>query len=121
MGNHPPKYPKWGIADEFRQCEVPTWDIWADGCPRGETPAQVSLRADRLISRLLSMDGKLALFSHGQFAQALAARWIGLPVIQGRHFALDPASLSILSVQSKYAQRHVIELWNATTLCRPQN
>ncbi len=60
-------------------------------------PADVSVRADRLIKHICSMDGNIALFSHGEFGLALAARWIGLPVVEGQHFLLGTASLSILS------------------------
>jgi broad specificity phosphatase PhoE len=56
--------------------------------------AQIAARADRLIARLYGLDGNVALFSHGQFGCALAARWIDLPVADGQHFSLDPASLS---------------------------
>ncbi len=38
----------------------------------------------------------VALFSHRQFGCVLAARWIGLPAVEGQHFALGPASLNIL-------------------------
>lgn len=55
-------------------------------------PAQVSDRADRLVARLLALDGNVALFSHGQFGCVLAARWIGVPAIERRRFALDAAN-----------------------------
>ncbi|MGC2224456.1 MAG: histidine phosphatase family protein, partial [Methylocella sp.] len=71
--------------------ERPDWNVFRDGCPGGETPAQVSDRADRLIAHLRALDGNVALFSHGQFGCVLAARWIGLPVLEGQHFALGPA------------------------------
>ena len=77
-------------------------------------PADMSGRADYLIARLHDLTGKVALFSHGQFGRALAARWIGLPVTQGQHFAMDPASISILSFESDRSYRQVISLWNAT-------
>ena len=52
----------------------PGWNIFADGCPGGETPQQVSTRADRLIASLAALNGDTALFSHGQFGCVLAAR-----------------------------------------------
>lgn len=120
-----PDLAEWDYGDfeglrtiEIRR-QYPDWDIWTDGCPQGETAAQVSARADRLITRLLTLTGKVALFSHGQFAQALAARWIGLPILQGQHFLLDTASISILSFQINHAQRRVIALWNASTHYMP--
>jgi probable phosphoglycerate mutase len=93
----------------------PDWDVWEDGCPGGETPAAVSLRADHLIARLRDLTGKVVLFSHGQFGRVLAARWIGLPVIQGQHFAMAPASIGILGFETDHPHRRVILLWNAMT------
>ena len=93
--------------------ERPSWDIFRDGCPHGETPAQISDRADRLIGRLAGLTGDVALFSHGQFGAVLAARWIGLAVVEGEHFSLGPASLSILSHNPHHPKVRTIELWNA--------
>lgn len=96
----------------------PDWSIWRDGCPGGEMPADVHDRADRLIARLLALDGNIALFSHGQFGSALAARWIGLPVIEARHFEIGTASLGILSQDPGHPEVPVIALWNAA--CTPR-
>jgi broad specificity phosphatase PhoE len=94
----------------------PDWDVWRAGCPNGETPKQVSDRADRLFEKLLDLEGNIALFSHGQFGCVLAARWIGLPAFAGRHFAIYPARFSIFGHESDYPARRVISLWNAETL-----
>ena len=99
----------------------PGWDVFQDGCPGGEMPEKVAARADRLIAHLCTMDGKVALFSHGEFGLALAARWIGLPVIDGRHFLLDTASLSILSYNPAHPARRVIALWNASPAIWPES
>ncbi len=93
----------------------PEWNLFRDGCPHGETPAQVSDRADRLIVRLRSQAGNVALFSHGHFGRVLAARWIGLPVIEGQRFLLDTASLSILGFEHNRPESPVIALWNAAS------
>jgi len=92
----------------------PHWDVWEDGCPGGETPADVSARADHLIARLRDLMGPVALFSHGQFGRALAARWIGLPVAQGQHFAIAAASVGVLGFEVEHPGRRVVALWNAT-------
>jgi broad specificity phosphatase PhoE len=93
--------------------DLPDWNIFRDGCPRGEMPAQVSDRADRLIARLRELDGNIALFTHGQFGCVLAARWIGLPVIDGPHFLLGTASISILGYDPDHPDIPVIDLWNS--------
>lgn len=90
----------------------PGWNVFLDGCPGGETPAQVAGRADRLIGRLRRLDGNVALFSHGQFGAAFAVRWIGLPVVAGQHFSLGEASLSILGDNPHHPEVPVIALWN---------
>lgn len=92
--------------------EAPGWNVFSDGCPGGETPAQVSQRADRLIADVLARRGNVALFSHGQFGCALAARWIGLAILEGQHFALDAASVSVLGPKPGHPHVPVIGQWN---------
>jgi len=91
----------------------PGWNVFGDGCPGGEAPAQISDRADRLIARLRTLDGNVAIFSHGQFGAAFAVRWIGLLVVNGQHFSLGETSLSILSDDPHHPEVPVIALWNA--------
>lgn len=100
--------------------EVPDWNVFEDGCPNGEMPDEVSARADRLIARLRAVKGNVALFSHGQFGCALAVRWIGLAVLEGQHFALDAASVSILGPKPGHPMIPVISQWNTmpSTLVR---
>ncbi len=106
----------YGLHEGRRSADIrlddPEWDIWRDGCPGGESPADISTRADRLIARLHHMVGTVALFSHGQFGVALATRWIELPLIEGHHFTLHPASVSLLGTNPRHGDRRVIELWN---------
>jgi probable phosphoglycerate mutase len=88
------------------------WNVFRDGGPNGEMPEQVAERADRLIARLRALDGNVALFTHGQFGCVLAARWIGLPIVDAEHFALGPAALSILSYDPHHPEVAVIASWN---------
>ena len=91
----------------------PDWNLFRDGSPRGESPAQVSERADRLIARIRTLQGNIATFSHGQFGRVLAARWIGLSVRQAQHFVLSTASLSILGYEHDRDEEPAVILWNA--------
>jgi broad specificity phosphatase PhoE len=100
------------LSSDIRK-ERPNWNVFQDGCPGGEMPAQISDRADRLIARLGTMAGNVALFSHGEFGPALAARWIGLPVVEGQRLLLGTASVSILGYNAAHAEMRVITLWNA--------
>jgi broad specificity phosphatase PhoE len=61
------------------------WNIFQDGCPGGEAPAQIAARADRLIASLAGLTGSVALFAHGHIGSVIGARWIGLPVVEGQH------------------------------------
>ncbi len=89
------------------------WNVWRDGCPHGESPADIEVRADRLLRDLRPLSGNVALFSHGQFGAALAARWIELAVAEAQHLAFGPASLSILDYECGHPTVPVIALWNA--------
>jgi len=92
----------------------PDWNLFRDGCPRGETPDQVSARADRLIAKVRTFGGNIALFSHGHFGRVLAARWIGLPVSEAQHFLLNTASLSVFDYEHDLADSPAIAVWNAS-------
>lgn len=96
----------------------PNWNIFRDGCPHGEMPEQISARADRLIQRLINLDGNVALFSHSHFGRVLAARWIGLSLEYAQHLLLNTASLSILCYEHDRADQRAIQLWNSTPLER---
>lgn len=116
-----PDLAEWDYGDYEGQRSVdirkgrPDWNLFQDGCPRGESPVQVSERADRVIARLRALEGNTAIFSHGHFGRVLAARWIGLPVSQAQHFLLSTASLSILGHEHNLAEESAIVLWNAVS------
>jgi probable phosphoglycerate mutase len=93
--------------------ERPGWSLFRDGCPNGDSPARISDRADRLIGRLVELRGNVALFSHGHFGAAFAARWLELPLFEGRRFPLDPCSISLLGFAAHHPADRVIHLWNA--------
>ncbi|HSF59074.1 MAG TPA: histidine phosphatase family protein [Candidatus Binatia bacterium] len=99
-----------GLTPKQIDAQAPGWMIFTDGCPGGESPAQVSARADRLVARVRSVEGDVALFAHGHIFRVFAARWLGLPAMAGCHFLLDTATLSILSY---YRNLPAIRRWNA--------
>ena len=107
-------------ADEGRrtaeiQAERPGWNLFRDGCPGGESPADVAARADRLIARLRSLAAsRILLFGHGHFSRALAARWLGLSIAGGAHLYLSTASLSALGYE-RALEIPAIRLWNDTS------
>ena len=90
---------------------APGWNIWRDGCPNGETTPEVGRRADRFLERCARIDGQIAVFSHGHMLRILGARALSLAPEQGRLFALDTASLSIIEDLRGVP---VVALWNLT-------
>ena len=95
---------------------APGWMLFRDGCPGGERPEDVGVRADRVIARVREVDGHIALFGHGHIFRVLAARWLGLPVTAGSYFMLDTATLSILSY---YRGIPSLKRWNADIALTP--
>lgn len=102
-----------GLTTQEILAKRPGWNVFQDGCPGGESVAQASQRADRLLAGLDRLSGSVALFSHGQFLRAVAARWVGLAVPEGQHLALDTASVSILGFEQHGGSIPAICLWNS--------
>jgi broad specificity phosphatase PhoE len=91
--------------------DVPGWTLWTDGVPNGETAAQVSTRADRVLRRAAAHlgDGPVILIAHGHICRVIGARWIGLAAIAGGNLALSTATVSILGAQHGIP---VLDRWN---------
>jgi probable phosphoglycerate mutase len=88
----------------------PGWTIWTGVVPGGETAEQVTARLDRVVARLRDVPGRALVYGHGHSLRGLAARWLGLPVTEGRLFRLDTATLSKLGYERETA---VIASWNS--------
>jgi len=93
--------------------ERPDWQLFRDGCPGGESPNEVAMRADRVVKRVRAVKGDVLLFSSGHFLRVLAARWLGLDAAFGRYFVLSTASLSALGYEHNLSEP-VIRLWDDT-------
>ena len=93
--------------------ERPGWQLFRDGCPGGESPADVGSRADRVIDRIRAAGGSVLVFSSGHFLRVLGARWLGLPTGAGRCFMLATASLSALGYEHGIDEP-VFRFWNDT-------
>jgi broad specificity phosphatase PhoE len=96
-------------SEEIRET-YPGWTIWQGPVPGGETADQVSARLDRVVARCRATDGKVLVFGHGHALRALAARWLGLPVADGRLLRLDTATVSVLGWEH---DNPVVLHWNA--------
>jgi broad specificity phosphatase PhoE len=93
---------------EIRKTD-PGWTIWSHPTPGGETADQVAARMDRVVARARAADGKTLVFGHGHALRALAARWLGLDVSEGRLLVLDTATISVLGVDRGVS---VVRHWN---------
>jgi broad specificity phosphatase PhoE len=96
------------------RAERPGWNLFRDGCPGGETPQQVKIRADRVVEKVRASNGNVLLFTSGHFMRVLVCRWLGLePTANSRCFMLSTASLSALGYENELS-RPVIRFWNDT-------
>ncbi len=91
--------------------DAPGWFLFRDGSPGGESVEAVGARVDRVIGRLRGIEGRVLLFGHGHFFRVLAARWLGLPAGDARHFLLGTAALSVLGYEHN-PEEPVVKLWN---------
>jgi len=107
----------YGEYEGLRSAEIharnPGWRIFRDGCPGGESPAQVADRADRVIKRVRAVGDDVLVFSSAHFLRALTARWLGQATTAGDFFLLSTASLSVLSYEHELSQP-AVQLWNDT-------
>ncbi|KAK0665815.1 histidine phosphatase superfamily [Cercophora samala] len=90
------------------------WDIWRDGCPGGESPADVTARLDRLINEIRekwhrpAMEGEnigegkkgdVLIVAHGHILRAFAQRWAGKKLHDGPTFLLEAGGVGTLSYE----------------------
>ena len=79
------------------RAERPGWRLFEDGCPGGETLAEVSARADRVMGRIRALEQRdVLVFAHAHILRILIAHWVALPALEARRFYLAAASVSIL-------------------------
>lgn len=91
----------------------PGWNLFRDGAPNGESPADIAARVDRVITRVRLLKGNVALFCHSHFGRVFAARWLGLSVEHAQQFLFDTASLSVLCYEHDCPDEPAIALWNS--------
>lgn len=108
----------YGIYEGRRRDEIyaerPGWDLFRDGCPGGETLADVRRRAERVVRRVRALGGDVLVFSSGHLLRVLAACWLGIGAAHGRHFYLDATGFGALGYEHSLAEAS-IHLWNDTS------
>ncbi len=110
-----PDLKEWDYGDfegkttaEIRE-HIRDWTIWTASISHGESLQEVYSRTQRVIKKVNSVNGDVALFAHGHFLRILAAAWLGLSPDCGRLFALNTASVSVLGYEH---ETPVILKWN---------
>ena len=96
---------------EIRE-HAPGWTVW-DGCPGGETVADVSARVDSFLVDAHESPAAVGIvFAHGHLLRILGARAVGQAGEFGRQLGLDTASLSVIE---DLRDGPAINLWNDTS------
>ncbi|PVF97598.1 phosphoglycerate mutase-like protein [Serendipita vermifera] len=98
-----------GLTMSQIKVKNPTWVIWKDGCPGGESPEDITKRIDDTIAKVREFHrqykeegiGKrdMMIVAHGHFLRAFISRWVEFHVCLGTHFNVEPASVALLTYQ----------------------
>ncbi|MCW2754206.1 MAG: histidine phosphatase family protein [Marmoricola sp.] len=99
-----------GLTTAEIRDQEPGWTIWSGSCPGGEDAFAVATRLDRVVKRVRADGGRVLVFGHGHASRALACRWLGLPVTDGRLLQLDTATISVLGHEH---ESPAVARWNA--------
>ena len=101
-----------GKRDADIRAAHPAWELFRDGYPGGESPADVAARAGRFITRVQDFGDDVLAFSSSGMIRMIAARWVGLPPTGGRIFVCRPASVGVLGFEDDRCEAPVVCLWN---------
>ena len=115
---------------QMREKYGPQWSVWNSEIVGGESVEKVGERADGVIARAVAScepmsqkrdpstgsgqvrhpeTKRVALFAHAHILRIVAARWIGLPAVDGKLFALGTGSVSVLGYER---ETRVVVKWN---------
>jgi probable phosphoglycerate mutase len=88
----------------------PDWELYRDGSPGGETPAQIYARALAFINLGSAAGARVLAFSHGHFLRVVAIAWMKLDVKAASTLDLDVATLGLLRDDDK---GRLLAMWNS--------
>ncbi|KDR85337.1 hypothetical protein GALMADRAFT_218430 [Galerina marginata CBS 339.88] len=100
----------YGQYEGLKSAEIaklnPSWKIWDDGCPGGESVEDMTNRVDGVINMVreyhkqyiegVRQDRDVVIVAHGHFNRVLISRWIRFSLCLGTHFNVEPASVAVL-------------------------
>jgi len=102
-----------GLTPAQIQERAPGWWLWSDGCPGGETLAEVQARVDGFIQNLRAAhrDDTICIASHGHLSRAFSARLLGMPLEAAGVFAISTCAIADFSQKDG---RFLLSAWNRT-------
>jgi probable phosphoglycerate mutase len=100
-----------GLTSPQIRAANPTWSLWRDGAPDGESVSDVMGRVERLLARVASLEPNrnVALFAHGHILRSVAIGALGWPPSFGEQLELGTAAVSQLVYRDRDV--HVVR-WN---------
>ncbi|GAC1508755.1 MAG: hypothetical protein NVS1B3_10270 [Candidatus Dormibacteraceae bacterium] len=99
-----------GVTSREIHARNPSWEVYSDGSPNGEAPAQIYARAQAIILLAAKSGGRVLFFSHGHTLRAVGAAFIRADINVATGLMLDTAALCVLRDDG----RRLITLWNAS-------
>jgi probable phosphoglycerate mutase len=102
-----------GLTTAEIRARRPGWDLFRDGCPGGESPADIVARVDGLVGRLMGLTGNVLCFAHGHVLRVLASRWVKQPVTLAGCLLLGTGTVSVLSFDHANPAEPAIKVWNS--------
>lgn len=117
-GEADPDFMEWNYGDfegltsvEIKKTR-PDWLLFRDGCPGGESVAEMTARVDRAVAKLKAATGNVLVVAHGHLLRVLAARWCGQPLPFAQHLLLGTATISALHFDHHNPDEPAISKWN---------
>ncbi|CAK5280171.1 unnamed protein product, partial [Mycena citricolor] len=95
-----------GLLSSEIKAKNPTWSIWNDGCPGGESVLEMQNRVDAIIVKVREYHRQyleeglhtrdVCIVAHGHFSRVLISRWINFDLCLGTHFNVEPGGVAYL-------------------------
>ena len=100
-----------GVTSAEIHLRRPGWELYRDGCPRGESPAQLARRAAAFVELAAGPGGRVLAIAHGHILRAVATAYLGWDITRAVQLSLGTAGIGILFDGD---QGRALEHWNLT-------
>ncbi len=91
--------------------ERPSWELFHDGCPNGETPGDVYTRARAFCDLAAQTGGDVLAFCHGHISRAITVAFLAWPI----ELAADVRNLDVgrFGILTEGERGRLLGYWNA--------